>query len=255
MRSFLQRTDKIIGLGPVAAVAIVLLTYFGSQLLAGILIGLGASILGYDASAILTEIESSTILQFSYTLIVGVLSLGTIFWFLRHRKVSLGQIGLGRKPKLGDVGHGLGVFVIYFVALIAVMATIRALIPGLDVDQEQQIGFKSAISSTELVLVFFSLAVLPPLIEEIMIRGFLYTGLRAKFQKILAAVIVSILFGLAHLQLGSGAPPLWTAAIDTVLLSLFLIYLRERTGSLWAGIFVHSLKNSMAFFVLFVLQR
>jgi membrane protease YdiL (CAAX protease family) len=61
------------------------------------------------------------------------------------------------------------------------------------------------------------------------------------------------LFAVAHLQFGSGAPLLWIAAIDTFVLSLFLIYLKDKTDSLWAPILLHMLKNFIAFMALFVL--
>ena len=85
-----------------------------------------------------------------------------------------------------------------------------------------------------------------------MIRGFLYTGLRRRMKPLLSAFIASLVFALAHLQLGSGAPPLYVAAIDTFVLSLILIALRERTGSLWSGIIVHALKNGFAFAAIFI---
>jgi membrane protease YdiL (CAAX protease family) len=59
------------------------------------------------------------------------------------------------------------------------------------------------------------------------------------------------LFGVAHLQFGSGAPLLWVAALDTFTLSIVLCYLREKTGSVWAGVFLHAIKNAIAFVALF----
>jgi membrane protease YdiL (CAAX protease family) len=67
-----------------------------------------------------------------------------------------------------------------------------------------------------------------------------------------ACAITSSLFAIAHLQVGSGEPLLWSAAVDTFVLSLILIYLREKTGSLWTSVGLHSLKNFIAFLGLFV---
>ena len=105
------------------------------------------------------------------------------------------------------------------------------------------------------MLVFISLVLLPPVVEEIVARGFLYTGLRSKLPKIVAALITSALFAAAHLQWGSGAPLLWVAALDTFTLSLVLVYLREKTGGLAASMGVHMLKNGLAFVVLFDITR
>ena len=238
--------------GPISAIVVVIATYFASQLFAGIFVGLGAAILGYDAQQALDSLESSTIVQFCYVLAAEVLTLGTLWWFMRLRSISLKDIGLGRKINASDIAPALQVFAAYFLVLIAATAAVEALIPSINVDQKQQLGFEAAASGWQLGLVFLSLVIMPAIVEEIMVRGFLYTGLRKKLTKVTAAIVASCIFGFAHLQLGLGASPLWIAAIDTTILSLFLIYLRERTGSLWAGMLVHGLKNGLAFLVLFV---
>jgi membrane protease YdiL (CAAX protease family) len=85
-----------------------------------------------------------------------------------------------------------------------------------------------------------------------MMRGFLYSSLKKAMPVGLAAVSVSLLFAAAHLPEGGAAGPLYIAAIDTFILSLVLVYLREKTGSLWASITLHALKNGIAFVALFV---
>ena len=69
-----------------------------------------------------------------------------------------------------------------------------------------------------------------------------------------AAIITSLMFAVGHLQFGSGAPLLWVAALDTFVLSLVLCYIREKTDSLWPGIFIHAIKNALAFSVLFLFK-
>lgn len=253
----LKDSSKTIGgpnFGPKAALIVTFLAYFGAQLITGLLIGLYMAVSGKGSDFITNFLNNSTTGQFVYMGIVQLATLGIIFWFVRRRKITLDSIGLGRGPKLSDVGNSFVYFVGYFIALAFLMAILSKLLPVIDFEQEQQIGFESAQGLWPLAMVFVSLVILPPIVEEIMIRGFLYTGLRQKMTKITAALIASFLFGMAHLQLGTGAPPLYVAAIDTFFLSLVLIHLREKTGSLWAGIFVHAFKNGLAFFVLFVLN-
>ena len=81
-------------------------------------------------------------------------------------------------------------------------------------------------------------------------RGYLYTGLRKRWSFVVAGLATSILFGAAHLLTGySGL--LWAAAVDTFVLSIFLVYLREKTGALYAGMGLHALNNVLAFLVYF----
>lgn len=246
--------QKSANFGPASAIVVVLVTYILSQVFAVAIIGAGAKLFGYNAEEALKSLESSTLVQFIYIAIVEVLILAGLFWFMRLRRISLRDIGLGRKPSLKDLAPAGQVFVVYFIALIAITSLVESLLPSVDVDQKQQLGFESVNTDVQLALVFVSLVILPAIVEEIMVRGFLYSGLRKKLTKIMAAIAASLVFGVAHLQLGSGANPLWIAAIDTALLSLFLIYLRERTGALWAGMLVHGLKNGLAFLALFVVD-
>lgn len=95
---------------------------------------------------------------------------------------------------------------------------------------------------------------LPPLVEELLMRGFLYKGLKNGLRRAWAVLITSALFAIAHLQFGSGSALLWAAAIDTFVLSLVLIYLVEKSRSLWPAIGVHAMKNGFAFLFLFVIK-
>lgn len=251
LKSFFRRRT---GYGPVSAILVVLFAFFFSQVFAVLLISSAAQLFGTNTNDIFDKIQNSTEVQFIYTVIAQGVILYIIWVFLKSRAVPWSKIGLGRKPNTKDIAPSLIVFAIYFAVLIAGTAILQGLVPGIDIDQKQQLGFDTAVSPAQLVMVFISLVILPPFVEEILIRGFLYTGLRAKFTKIIAAVVASVIFGIAHLQLGSGAPPLWIAAFDTTILSLFLIYLRERTGALWAGMLVHFLKNGLAFMILFVVR-
>jgi len=86
------------------------------------------------------------------------------------------------------------------------------------------------------VLTFISLVVLPPIAEEIMVRGFLYSSLK-KAMRILAGRVADECDFLRPRLTGRRQwQPALYAALDTFVLSLVLIYLREKTGSLWASI-------------------
>lgn len=238
--------------GPASAVLVTLGAFFGSQLLAGLIAGLFIALTNRSADDAERLLTDSTLGRFAFFVLVQSITAGLIFWFMKRRNISLSSIGLGRLPKGSDFGYALVTFGIYFVLAAMVLAIVNYVLPVVDLEQKQQIGFENATSPAALSLVFITLVILPPLVEEIMIRGFLYSGLRRRFTKLVAALVASLIFAAAHLQLGTGVPPLYVAAVDTFVLSMVLIILRERTGSLWSGIFVHALKNGLAFTVLFV---
>ena len=244
--------NKKQGYGPKSAILVTLAIYFGAQIIAGVLIGLFLHLSGKSAEEITDLVNTSIGISFSFILIAEVLSLWFLWRFIRYRQVSPRDIGI-KKPSFENILYSLPAYGVYFIILLAVFSLVRGF-THIDTDQEQQIGFEGASGVLPLTLVFVSLVILPALVEEIMIRGFLYTGLRAKYTKVNAAIIASLVFAVAHLQLGSGAPPLWIAAIDTFILSIVLIYLREKTGNIWAGVAVHMIKNTFAFISLFIIK-
>jgi len=224
--------------------------FFVSQIVAAVLIGLYPAVQDWTDAQATAWLTDSVAAQFFYVLFAEIIAITLVFQLLKAAKVTKARIGLIR-PHIKDVGYALIAYGLYFITYLIIILTARALLPSLDVDQEQQIGFETAYSNLQLMMTFASLVILPPLAEEIMFRGFLFTSLRAKFRLRYAIIITSILFGIAHLQFGADAPLLWVAGIDTFVLSCFLCYLRERTGSLWPSIFLHAIKNGVAFTLLF----
>ncbi len=238
--------------GPAVAIAFTLVVYFFTQILASIVLLAYAKIRGWDQATI-TSWTNTTVVQFAYVLLIEAATIGLVWWFVKRLKSSVRAIGLV-KPKLRDIGYAFVGFGIYLPSLIVATLLITHFGPHINLDQQQQLGFESANNVRQLALVFMSLVVLPPLAEEILVRGFLYSGLKKKLPLWWAVVITSGIFAIAHLQIGSGAPLLWSAAIDTFILSLVLIYLREKTGSLWASIGLHMIKNLVAFSALFLFK-
>jgi membrane protease YdiL (CAAX protease family) len=191
--------------------------------------------------------------QFLFILIAQSLTVAVIWRVLKAFKLGFRTIGLIR-PQLRDIAYALAGFAIYFVAYLAILIVATQLLPGLDLEKEQEIGFSKDTAGMSLLLVFVSLVIIPPLTEEIVMRGFMFTGLRARFAFWPATAVVSLLFALAHLG-GAAEGVLWVAALDTLVLSVVLCWLRERSGSLWPPIGLHFIKNGIAFFVLFNMAR
>jgi len=239
--------------GPVAAILVAIGAFFVSQIIVGAAIGLLPAITGWSSEKVAELLRDNVLAQFLMTLAVEAVLLFLLWLFIRSRKISLRAIGLAR-PEARDVGYAILGYIAYLAIFIAVSQLAKTILPGLDFNQEQEIGFSQSTAGVSLIIVFASLVILPPIAEEITFRGFLYTGLRNKLPKIIAAIITSVLFALGHLQLGSGNAPLWAAALDTFVLSMILVYLRDKTKSLWSPIYVHMIKNCLAFFVLFVFK-
>lgn len=178
-------------------------------------------------------------LIYALVLFVVILPIWAIWNFEYVRKV----LGITRKPTREILWLPLLVWVAYMAATI-LAAVLASFAPWIDMKQAQDVGFTDINLPMEYVFAFVALVILPPIAEELLFRGYLFGRLREKFGFWLSAVIVSIVFGVVHMQ--------WNVAVDVAILSLFLCYLRERTGSIWASIVLHSIKNGVAYFLLFI---
>jgi membrane protease YdiL (CAAX protease family) len=218
-----------------------------SQIVAIFVVGLIYSLVrpGHHPS-----LDNSIAAQFFYILIAEAVAVGLVIKLVKRRSLGLGVIGLGRWPNKGDLAKAVIGFVIFYGFLLIVGVVINIFSPDLN-NQQQNIGFNNISNGTENFLAFISLVILPPLGEETLVRGYLYSGLRKFWRFWPALLVTSVFFGAAHLEFGTCGPLVWAAAIDTFLLSIVLVFLRERTGALYAGMLVHMLNNLIAFGVHF----
>lgn len=234
---------------PLQTILITVLVFFAAQLLGALLIGLIPLGLGWNDARTDAWLSDSPWAQFYFVLLVEVATIWLLWQFMRRRDISWRNIGWDR-PQLKHVGLAVAGFAAYFLTYLLSLVLLSGLLPGFDLEQEQQLGFDKAAAGIQLLPIFISLVILPPLVEEIVARGFLYTGLRTKLSKLPSAVITSILFAAAHLG-AAETGLLWVAAVDTFVLSMVMCYLRERFNSLWPSIGLHFIKNGIAFFILF----
>lgn len=241
---------------PLQAVVIVVATFIVSQFLAlGAVVGgatLYAQLTGASDRDVNTWLNDGTTSQFAIIFLAETFVVLCLWLLLRKRKLPFRQLGFGR-PVAKDFWLPVLTAGVYLAALLIVVALLQQFVPGLDVAQEQDIGFDGATGFVPLLLVFLALVVCAPVAEEILFRGFLFGSLRHRSSFVAATVGTSVLFGAAHLMGGEqGASLLWIAGIDTLLLSFALCYLREKTGRLWAPIMLHAMKNGLAFVFLFI---
>ena len=219
---------------------------------------IGAFIFGYAATigsvAVLKIISptffglSQNVLLVAVSTLLYVLMLAVLLFVPRlftKRSPTLRVLGLERGLEWKDVGLSLPAIVIYFVGTITALYLATRFLPWIDADQVQKTGFSSVLASGELFWVFFLLVFVGPIIEEVIFRGYLYGKIRAvRVPFWLTMIIVSVLFGIAHMQ--------WNVGIDTFVLSMVMCVARELTGSIWTGILMHMIKNGLAFYFLFI---
>ena len=195
------------------------------------------------------DVQGTTSLLVIRTLVyvaTAALLAGLLVLRLR-RRITFGDFGLPRLARWKDIGLALVGTVLYLLCTMAVLYVATAFF-GLHAQQEQDLGISSRLFGSELLAAFLVLVVVTPLMEEALFRGFLYGKLRTIANALpwwVPALVVSAVFGAAHGQ--------WNVGLDVFVLSLVACGLREATGSIWAGIVLHMIKNMVAFMFTFVL--
>ena len=170
------------------------------------------------------------------------------FHFLKGRaseKVTTREeLGLSGTPTWTDIGLSPVAF-IASTLLAALFEYLFTVFPWFNISEVQDVGFNIYMAPGERVIAFLVLVVLAPIVEEIIFRGWLYGKMRERLSAPWAIVLVSLLFGLVHFQ--------WNVGVNVFALSVVLCVLREITGTVYAGILTHMIKNGVAFYVLYVL--
>lgn len=187
-----------------------------------------------------------------YTAISYVLAVGLVF-LVSRKKVGRRQLGLRGWPTWTDIGLAVVGFLAQLI-LAAALTALFMIFPWFQeiADQSQDVGFSVLNSGLDRVVAFIALVVIAPIAEEIIFRGWLYGIMRRKLSEkvsnvagmVISILLVSLLFGLVHMQ--------WNVGVNVFATSVVLCGLREVTGTIYAGILVHMLKNGVAFYLLYV---
>jgi len=165
-------------------------------------------------------------------------------WWLKKRPTTLQDLGLARLPSWMDILLTPAAFVLYLPISLLLGWIAQQLLPGFDSSQVQETGFSYLGHYYEYLLAFVTLVVIAPLAEETLFRGYLYGKLRNSVPMWVAMLATSLLFAAVHGQ--------WNVALDVFVLSVVMCGLREVTGSIWAGVLLHMVKNGIAFYLLFI---
>ena len=162
------------------------------------------------------------------------------------------ELGLSGWPTWTDIGLAPVGFIAQFVLAALLVGLFTLLFPWFDVEQTQDVGYSVLNSGVDRVVAFIALVVIAPIAEEIIFRGWLYGKLRQKLSgqmseiagMVLSIFLVSLLFGIVHMQ--------WNVGVNVFATSVVLCGMREITGTIYSGILVHMLKNGVAFYLLYI---
>ena len=220
----------------------------------GLAVWVGAILFGVQflISFILVKMLSETQLQSNvlnsiYQVVVYAMSFAIIVfvpWRILKMKTTRDELGLRGLPTWTDVLLAPIGFIVVMVLATMLSAIMVAIMPDVDWEQAQEVGFNNLYNTADFILAFVCLVVLAPICEEIIFRGWLYGKLRMRLSAVPAILIVSVLFGVMHGQ--------WNVGVTVFAMSVGMCVMRELTGTVWSGVLLHMIKNGIAFYFLFV---
>jgi membrane protease YdiL (CAAX protease family) len=212
--------------------------YIGAQLLATVLV-----------TAWVVGVGAGEGVPLVLIVLVSPVSLGAgAFLWLRVRYADRTRDVLGRRSwALSDVGIGALVGVgAFFVILQIVLRIVVGLFErqGLDVPNVQETFQIVAQDPAAVPLLVLATLVLAPFAEELVYRGIVFQGMRARTGFWPAALVSAAAFTLPHLGDGGGAVADLVIAIGILPLGILFAAAMERWGSLLLCAAAHSAYNA-----------
>lgn len=226
----------------VGKAALYFLGYFGTQF--GVSLGISI-LLGIYAAATSLRADGTVnylvyvnrynqlLSQWLYYILIlsGVITILIFFIVAKIRKKKFTKSASLNKLKPSTIapivigGMAFNIFISYAMSMIPFP---ESWIQSYQANSNELLG---AVS----VSMWISVVIMAPLVEELTFRGFMYTRLKQGMAKWIAILLTSLVFGIVH------GTMIW--AIYTFVFSLCLLFIFERTNSLWGCILYHMAFN------------
>jgi len=190
----------------------------------------------------------SSFVQVATTLVAAYL----LYLFCKRQTDRASILAIWKRPHshcsiAKDIGYGIITWAVSFPFVLFASELFDFLIYLFSGPQDyEQVAvqyLKMSIGSNILfIIAIFTILVAAPVLEELLFRGFLLNFLRRYFGRVAAIILSSLAFALFHFSFSQslGNFPL-VGSLFT--LALFLGYIYERQGSLFASIALHMTFN------------
>jgi membrane protease YdiL (CAAX protease family) len=216
---------------PIWTAPAALLAGFAAAIVAGLFIALVGAIFGADVDDPPASVSIASVIAQDICLI------GSALVFARMvAPPRPADFGLRPAPLKRAAAYVVGGYLVFIVVSFLWLALIGQ--PDAKDTITEDLGAKD--STAALIFVTFVVTVCAPLAEEFLFRGYFFGALRRNGFWF-AATFTGLAFGIVHVF---GSPIAFI--VPLALLGGGLCFIREKTGSLYPGIALHCLNNSIA---------
>ncbi len=163
-------------------------------------------------------------------IITDIVVTATIVIYLIKNKRMSNQV-----PKLSDMGMKNLILIIICTYLIASVCELVTFILPMDGMMEFFIELMSLFFNGNPILVFCSVGIFGPVMEEFIFRGIIFRNLRFHWNFWISAIISSLIWAVIHLNLVQG--------MQAFVLGLLFAFVYEKCYKLWVPILLHIIVN------------
>jgi membrane protease YdiL (CAAX protease family) len=204
--------------------------------------GVIRSLTGHSGKVILPYYNLATTAAF-----YGVLLAIVVFFASRRAGRAWARLGLRRSPLWVVILMPPAALGLQLLTGI-ISEVLSPLLGGMKNPQDCNI---SQAFGAEPYLAVISIAVIAPVVEEIVFRGFIYGGLRPRLGVTLSVLLSAAVFALAHSLSVGGSILLLGPSLFLAGVALALVY--ERSRSLVPGMVMHASFNLIAVVAIFLI--
>lgn len=156
---------------------------------------------------------------------------------LRPKHLSWKEVGICSFPSSYFTAI-LGWTLFSIVGSVAVVIFMEIVL-GVGPENHKSDSLQSQMTLISVVIAFTSAAIISPIYEEILYRGFIYRFLRVKTNVPVSLFLSSLIFMLVHI-------PTYNTLPVNFLGGLVFAWTYEKTGSILPAILIHSVFNGLA---------
>ena len=168
------------------------------------------------------------------------------------KTMSRKDLGLEGLPTWTDIGLApVGLVVTLILSTIA--SAIFSNFAWYNAGEAQELNFGNFLIGGDRIIAFVILALVAPIAEELIFRGWLYGKVRNLLHNkvservgvAISVILISLTFAAVHQH--------FNVQLTVFIMSVVMCLMREITGTIYAGILLHILKNGLAFFMIYVI--
>ncbi len=179
-------------------------------------------------------LESPTSIMVFQTIFTASTTIPFTIWFIKDNKSNKTEF----KPRKGDIGVVCIICILVAMYMASLAGNGLLFVTGVYDAGDSYQEATEIFTQSPFFLEILAVVILAPIGEEVLFRGLIFKNLRRKYNFWICAIVTTVLFTAAHMDIYQGL------AIFPI--SILWAYLYEKFGRIWIPIVAHMWNNLLA---------